>query len=76
MENLTRHVLCNLFSFQDYKNLMQGDYHVEDDEDIYWLPIIEDHFVLNYELGKVSTYSEIENEFKVIKKYKKEQIKN
>lgn len=51
-------------------------YLVEDDEDIYLLPVFEDHFVLNYELGKVSTYPELEGEFKVLKKYTREEIKN
>ncbi len=48
---------------------------VEDDDGIYLLPIINDQFVLNYELGKVSMYPEIKNNFKVLKIYQKEQIK-
>lgn len=48
---------------------------VEDDDGIYLLPIINDQFVLNYELGKVSMYPEVKNNFKVLKIYQKEQIK-
>jgi hypothetical protein len=48
---------------------------VEDDDGIYLLPIIDDQFVLNYELGKVSKHSEIQNNFKVLEKYQEERIK-
>jgi len=51
-------------------------YLVEDDDGIYLLPIINNQFVLNYELGTVNNYSEIQDEFKVLQKYNKEQIKN
>lgn len=51
-------------------------YLVEDDDGIYLLPIINSQFVLNYELGTVNNYSEIQDEFKVLQKYNKEQIKN
>lgn len=50
-------------------------YLVEDDEDIYMLPVIEDHFVLNYELGKVNTLSELEGEFDIRKIYTNEDIR-
>jgi hypothetical protein len=49
---------------------------VEDDRDVFLLPIIDDQFALNYELGKVNRYSEIQGSFKVLQKYPKEQIKN
>ncbi len=48
---------------------------VEDDEGVYLLPIIDNQFVLNYHLGQVSTYSKISKEFKVLKKYSREEIK-
>lgn len=51
-------------------------YLVEDDDGLYLLPIINDQFVLNYELGSVNKYSEIRDEFKVVQKYTKTQIKN
>jgi len=51
-------------------------YLVEDDDGIYLLPIIDDQFVLNFELGAVNNYSEIQDEFKVLQKYTTEQIKN
>ncbi len=50
-------------------------YLVEDDDGIYLLPIINDQFVLNYELGKVSMYPEVKNNFKVLKIYQQDQIK-
>ncbi len=48
---------------------------VEDDEDVYLLPIIDDQFVLNYELGQVNRYSEIQDNFKILQRYPREQIK-
>jgi hypothetical protein len=51
-------------------------YLVEDDDGIYLLPVIDNKFVLNYQLGSVNNYLEIEEDFKVLKKYQKEQIKN
>lgn len=48
---------------------------VEDDDGVFLLPIINDQFVLNYELGMVSMYPEIKNNLKVLKIYRKEQIK-
>jgi hypothetical protein len=51
-------------------------YLVEDDDGIFLLPIINDQFILNYELGAVNKYSEIQDDFRVLQKYTKEQIKN
>jgi hypothetical protein len=51
-------------------------YLVEDDDGVYLLPIINDQFVLNYELGAVNNYLEVSNDFKVLQMYTKEQIKN
>lgn len=48
---------------------------VEDDDGVFLLPIINDQFVLNYELGMVSMYPEIKNNLRVLKIYRKEQIK-
>lgn len=48
---------------------------VEDDDGIYLLPVIDDQFVLNYELGKVSKYPDIKDKIKVLNTYRKEQIK-
>jgi hypothetical protein len=50
-------------------------YLIDDSEDVYLLPVINNHFVLNYELGKVSILSEITDGFKVLKKYSQEQVK-
>ena len=51
-------------------------YLVEDDDGVFLLPIIDDQFVLNYELGAVNNYLEIQSEFSVLQKYSKEHIKN
>jgi hypothetical protein len=48
---------------------------VEDDDDIFLLPVIDNQYVLNYELGKVNRYPEIQDRFKVLLKYTKAQIK-
>lgn len=49
---------------------------VEDDEDVYLLPVIDNQFILNYELGQVSNYSDIKDNFKVLKKYSRDDVKN
>jgi len=51
-------------------------YLVEDDDGVYLLPVIDNKFVLNYQLGAVNNYLEIRNDFKLLKKYQKEQIKS
>lgn len=48
---------------------------VEDKTGIYLLPLIDNKFILNYELGMISNYSEIKENFKILKKYSKGQIK-
>jgi hypothetical protein len=48
---------------------------VEDEDGMYLLPIINDQFVLNYELGTVNNYLEIKENFKVLQVYTKEDIK-
>jgi hypothetical protein len=50
-------------------------YLVEDDRGIYLLPVISNQYVLNYELGSVNNYPEVEPDIKVLQKYTKEQIK-
>lgn len=49
---------------------------VEDVDGVYLLPIIDNQFVLNYELGMVNNYLEIHTTFVVLQKYTKDQIKN
>ena len=49
---------------------------VDDAGDIFLLPFIDNQFVLNYELGKVNKYSEIQDSFRIISRYPKEKIKN
>jgi hypothetical protein len=48
---------------------------VEDIDGLFLLPFIENQFILNYELGKVSNYSDIKNNIKVLKVYTRDQIK-
>jgi hypothetical protein len=48
---------------------------VEDDGGIYLLPIINNQFVLNYELGAVNKLFEIQDNFTVLKNYQQEHIR-
>jgi hypothetical protein len=48
---------------------------VNDNKDVYLLPLVEEYFVLNYELGKVNRISDIEKEFKILKKYSRDQVR-
>jgi hypothetical protein len=50
-------------------------YMVEDDTGIFLLPVFDNQYVLNFELGAVNNYLEIQNNFKVLQKYTKNQIK-
>jgi hypothetical protein len=50
-------------------------YVVEDDTGIFLLPIIDNQYVLNFELGAVNNYLEIQNDFKILQKYTKTDIK-
>jgi hypothetical protein len=49
---------------------------IEDSYGIYLIPVIEDRFVLNYELGKISILSEIKGSITTINVFEKHQIKN
>lgn len=48
---------------------------VEDADGIYLLPIIDDQFVLNYELGQVSISSDVCNAYRILQTFTKSQIK-
>ena len=48
---------------------------VEDQNDIYLLPYIDNKFILNYELGQISNYSAVKEKFKILKRYSKKEIK-
>lgn len=48
---------------------------VEDATDRYLLPLIDNQFVLNYHLGKVSKVQDINGDFKIIDVYTKDRIK-
>lgn len=44
----------------------QINLYLVEDNDVYLLPVIDNKFVLNYELGTVNNYSNIEDNFKVL----------
>lgn len=48
---------------------------VEDDGGIYLLPIIDNQYILNYELGQVSKYPDTNNSFKILKRYTRGDVK-
>jgi hypothetical protein len=48
---------------------------IEDEEGIYLLPLIDNHYVLNHHLGQISKYPEVKDNFKVLQKYTREQVK-
>lgn len=48
---------------------------VEDIDGVYLIPLINSIFVLNYELGSVNNYPDIEDNFRVLQRYSVEQIK-
>jgi hypothetical protein len=50
-------------------------YLVKDQEDIYLLPVVNNQFVLNYHLGMVSMYPDIQRDFSVLKIYTQKEIK-
>ena len=50
-------------------------YLVEDADGQYLLPVVNDQFVLNYELGKVSMCSDINNLYTVLQVFPKSRIK-
>jgi hypothetical protein len=49
---------------------------IDDEGDIYLLPLVNNTFVLNYHLGEVSTHSEIKKSFKILKRYSQDTIKS
>jgi len=49
---------------------------IDDNGDIYLIPVIDNQFVLNYELGVVSDYQTIRNEFNIKQTFLSSEIKN
>lgn len=47
----------------------QIELYLVEDEDVYLLPVINNTFVLNYELGKVISLDDIRDDIKIIKIY-------
>lgn len=50
-------------------------YLVDDNGDVYLLPVINDQYVLNYELGSISKLLDIKDDVKVLQVFSKNQIK-
>lgn len=50
-------------------------YLIDDSEDEYLIPVIDNQFVLNYQLGVVSSYQEVKEEFTVKQKFTEQQVK-
>jgi hypothetical protein len=48
---------------------------VDDNSDRYLLPLIGDQYLLNYELNSVSDWNKVKDDFRIIERYSKEQIK-
>lgn len=48
---------------------------VEDDDGVFLLPVIQNQFVLNYELGKVSKYLDVIDKVKVLKQHPRDSVK-
>lgn len=46
--------------------------YLVEDEDVYLLPVIDKKFILNYELGTVNNYSDIQEEFNILQIYREE----
>jgi hypothetical protein len=49
---------------------------VEDENGLYLLPVFDNQFVLNYELGTISNYPDICDNFKVLQIISRDKIKN
>jgi hypothetical protein len=50
-------------------------YLIEDNTGIYLVPIVDNQFVLNYELGKISKFLDIKDEIKILQVFSKTQVK-
>jgi hypothetical protein len=49
---------------------------VDDAGDVFLLPVIDYQYILNYELGEVSSYSELISQFKVLQSFPQSRIKS
>lgn len=61
-------------------SLLQSNHSLElflinDGEDEYLIPVVDNQFVLNYQLGVVSSYQEVKEEFTVKQKFTEQQVK-
>lgn len=78
-EILYRGTFCtssiSLMMFHTFELLHENhviELYLVEDESIYLLPVIDNNFVLNYELGSVNNYSDVNNNFKVLQVYRDE----
>lgn len=49
---------------------------INDAGNFYLVPLVNNHIILNYHLGEISIYSEIQDDFTILKKYNQQEIKN
>jgi hypothetical protein len=49
---------------------------VDDNGELFLLPVIDYQYILNYELGQVSSYSVLVSDFKVLETFTKDRIKS
>ena len=69
--------LLMFYTLELLNTQLQIELHlVEDDDGIFLLPIVDNQFVLNFELGAVNNYVDIQDDITVLQKYTKNQIKN
>ena len=54
------------YTFELLHTSHQINLYLVEDNDVYLLPVIDNKFVLNYELGTVNNYSNIQDNFKVL----------
>lgn len=54
------------YTFELLHTSHQINLYLVKDNDVYLLPVIDNKFVLNYELGTVNNYSNIQDNFKVL----------
>jgi len=69
----------SLLMFYTFALLQTGHtielYLIDDNEDMYLVPVIDYQFVLNYELGTVNNWEDIQADLTVIKQFTVDEIK-
>jgi hypothetical protein len=67
-------LIFHTFSLLHTENIIELQL-IDDGEDEYLLPIIDNQFVLNYELGKVNKCQDIATEIQILNTYTQQDIK-